>query len=61
MAVELFTAQFWACWIANGQFCCITTPFQPPAHPPLCEAALYARSSADITSQCSLQIRKLLT
>ena len=35
-----------------------TTPFQPLANPPLCVAALYARSPADITSQCSLQIRK---
>ena len=54
MAVELSTTQL----EANGQFCSITTPFQPLANPPSCVATLYARSSADITSQCSLQIRK---
>ena len=58
MAVELSTTQFWVCQEANGQFCSITTPFQPLANPPSCVAALYARSPADITSQCSLQIRK---
>ena len=58
MAVELSTTQFQACWEANSQFCSITTPFQPLANPPSCVATLYARSSADITSQCSLQIRK---
>ena len=61
MAVELSTTQFQACWEANGQFCSITTPFQPLANPPSCVAALYARSSADITSQCSLQTRKTST
>ena len=58
MVVELSTTQFWVCQEANGQFCSITTPFQPLANPPSCIAALYARSTADITSQCSLQIRK---
>ena len=58
MAVELSTTHFWAYWEANGQFCSITTPFQPSANPQSCIAALYARSTADITSQCSLQIRK---
>ena len=58
MTVELSTTQFQACQKANGQFCSITTPFQPLATPPSCVAALYARSTADITSQCSLQIRK---
>ena len=58
MAVELSTTQFRACWEANGQFLSILTPFQPLANPPSCVAALYARSSADITSQCSLQIWK---
>ena len=58
MAVELSTTQFWVCQEANGQFCSITTPFQTLANPPSCVAALYARSTADITSQCSLQIWK---
>ena len=58
MAVELSTSQFQACQEANGQFCSITTPFQPLANPPSCIAALYAKSTADITSKCSLQIRK---
>ena len=51
MAVELSITQFQVCQEANSQFCSITTPFQPLANPPSCVAALYARSSADITSQ----------
>ena len=58
MAVELSTTQFQAFWEANSQFCSITTPFQPLANPPSCVATLYIRSSADISSQCSLQIKK---
>ena len=42
MAVELSTTQFQACQEKNGQFCSITTPFQPLANPPSCIAALYA-------------------
>ena len=34
MAVELSTTQFCVCQEANGQFCSITTPFQPLANPP---------------------------
>ena len=52
------TTQFQAYQEANGQFCSITTPFQPLANPPSCIAALYAKSTADITSKCSLQICK---
>ena len=58
MAVELSTTKFRACQGANGQFCSITTPFQPSANPPSCIAALYAKSTVDITSKCSLQIWK---
>ena len=58
MAVELSITQFWACQDTNGQFCSITTPFQPLANPPSCIAALYAKSKADIASKCSLQICK---
>ena len=58
MAMELSTTQFQACQEANGQFCSITTPFQPLANPPSCIAALYAKSTMDITSTCSLQICK---
>ena len=59
MAVELSTTQFQACQEANGQFCSITTPFQPLGNPPSCIAALYAKSTVDITSKCSLQICKV--
>ena len=58
MAVELSTTQFHICQEANGQFCSITTPFQPSANPPSCIAALYAKSTVDITSKCSQQIQK---
>ena len=58
MAVELSATQFQACQEANGQFCSITTPFQPLANPPSCIAALYAKSPVDITSKCSMQIQK---
>ena len=61
MAVELSTTQFQACQGANGQFCSITTPFQPLANPPSCIAALYAKSKVDITSKCSLQTHKAST
>ena len=58
MAVELSTTQFQACQDANGQFCNITTPFQPLANPPSCIGALYAKSKVDINSKCSVQICK---
>ena len=58
MVVELSTTQFQACQEATGQFCSITTPFQPLANPPSCIAALYAKSTAGITSKCTLQICK---
>ena len=58
MALELSTTQVQACKEANGQFCSITTPFQPLANPPSCIAALYAKSTVDFTSKCSLQIQK---
>ena len=58
MAVELSTTQFRVCQKVNSQFCSITTPFQPLANPPSCIAALYTKSTADITSKCLLQIWK---
>ena len=61
MGVELSTAQFQTCQQANGQFCHISTPFQPLANPPTCIAALYARSKAIIASKCSLQLCKTTT
>ena len=61
MAVELSTSQFLACQDANGQFCSITTPFQPLANPPSCIAALCTKSKTDIASKCSLQICKTTT
>ena len=50
MAAELSITQFQACQDANGQFCRITTPFQPLANPPSCIAGLYAKSKVDIAS-----------
>ena len=50
MAVELSATQFQACQATNGQFCSITTPFQPLANPPSCIAALYAKSKVDIAT-----------
>ena len=61
MAVELSPTQFQACQHTNGQFCCISTPFQPLANPPTCIAALYANSKTGIASKCSLQICKATT
>ena len=61
MGLELSTAQFQTCQQANGQFCHISTPFQPLANPPTCIAALYAKSKASITSKCSLQLCKTTT
>ena len=61
MAVELSTTQFQACQHANGQFCSISTPFQPLANPPTCIPALYPKSKAGIASKCSLQICKAST
>ena len=49
MAVELSTTQFQACQEANGQLCSITTPSQLLVNPPSCIAALYAKSTVDIT------------
>ena len=43
MAVELSITQFQACQEANGQFCSITTPFQPLANPPPCIAAFICK------------------
>ena len=43
MGVELSPTQFQICQQANGQFCHISTPFQPLANPPTCIAALYAK------------------
>ena len=61
MGVELSTAQFQTCQQANGQFCHISTPFQPLANPPMCIAALYTKSKESIASKCSLQLRKTTT
>ena len=61
MAVELSTTQFQACQQANGQFCCISAPFQLLANPPTCIAALYAKSKTGIALKCSLQMCKTST
>ena len=58
MVVELATTQFQVWQETNGQFCSITAPFQPLSNPPSCTTTLYARSTADIISQCSLQMQK---
>ena len=61
MGVELSATQFQICQQANGQFCHISTPFQPLANPPTCIAALYTKSKAGIASKCSLQLCKTTT
>ena len=61
MGLELSTTQFEVCQQANGQFCHISTPFQPLANPPTCITALYAKSEASIKSKCSLQLCKAAT
>ena len=61
MEVELSTTQFQICQQASGQFCHISTPFQPLANPPMCIAALYTKSKAVIASKCSLQLCKTTT
>ena len=61
MAVELPITQFQACQQANGQFCHISTPFQPLANQWTYMAALYAKSKTGIASKCSLQICKTTT
>ena len=61
MGMELYAAQFQTCQQANGQFCHITSPFQPLANPPTCIAALYAKSKTSITTKCSLQLHKTTT
>ena len=58
MAVELSTTQFQTCQEASGQFCSITTPLQPLANPPSCIAALYAKSTVDITSNAHCRYAK---
>ena len=61
MGLELSTTHFEVCRQANGQFCHISTPFQPLANPPTCITALYAKSEASIKSKCSLQLHKAST
>ena len=61
MEVALSTSQLQTCQQANGQFCHISTPFQPLANPPTCIAALYTKSKAGIASKCSLQLCKTTT
>ena len=61
MGLELSTIQFLTCQQANGQFCHISTPFQPLANLPTCIAALYTKSKASITSKCSVQLCKTTT
>ena len=43
MGLELSHSQFEICKQANGQFCHISTPFQPLANPPTCITTLYAK------------------
>ena len=58
MGLELSSTQFEVCKQANGQFCHVSTPFQPLANPPTCITALYTKSAANIESKCSLQLHK---
>ena len=61
MGLELSPAQFQTCQQANGQFCYISTPFQPLANPSTCIATLYTKGKASITSKFSLQLHKSST
>ena len=61
MGVELSPTQFQICQQANGQFCHISTSFQPLANPPTCIAALYTKSKTGIASKCFLQLCKITT
>ena len=60
MAVEISPQQFRICQEVNGQFCNISTPFQPLKNPPSCITALYTKNTASISNRCSLQIGKSL-
>ena len=61
MGLELSSTQFEVCQQANGQFCHISTPFQPLANPPTCITALYTKSEASIKSKFSQQLHKATT
>ena len=61
MGLELSSTQFEVCQQANGQFCHVSTPFQPLVNPPTCITALYTKSEASIKSKCSLQLHKATT
>ena len=61
MGVELSTMQFQICQQANGQFCHISTHFQPLANLPTCIVALYTKTKMGIVSKCSLQLHKTTT
>ena len=58
MGVEISPQQFRICQEANEQFCNIPTPIQPLANPPSCITDLYTKNTANISTRCSLQIRK---
>ena len=60
MGLELSPSQFEICKQVNGQFCHISTPFQPLANPLTCIATLYAKSKANIESKYSLHLHKAL-
>ena len=61
MALEIMEKHYSTCKEANGQFCNIYTPFQPPANPPSCITALYSRNSTSIAARCSLQVTEAHT
>ena len=59
MAVELPTTQIQACQEANGQFCSITTPFQPLANPPSWHSSSICKKQGGYHLQMlSVQIHK---
>ena len=55
MAVEFSQHQFCICQEANGQFCNIYAQLQLLANSPSCITALYAKSTATISTRCSLK------
>ena len=58
MALEMSPHQFSTCQAANGQFCNIITPYQPLMNPPSGIRALHMKNTCNISTRCSLHIRK---
>ena len=58
MAVEISQNQFSICQEANRQVCNVYAPLQLLANPPFCITVLYVKNADNISTRCSLQVRK---